>query len=119
MRRKADCDKVALVVPRTGTGRRATLPTVSACPFQRSGRRSAFGFWQVTAGRASFAGAEHAAVIRALGKRVVGDIIEIGRLSPTARPSLATASGCRGCIASLGGTNERRRTTLAPITLPS
>jgi hypothetical protein len=46
--------------------------------------------------------AEHVAVIRALGKRVVGDVIEIGRRLADCRNASATAVGSRGSIANSG-----------------
>jgi hypothetical protein len=47
--------------------------------------------------------AENAEEIRKLGKRVGGDVIEIGRRLTEMKKSAATATGCRGCGVSSGG----------------
>jgi hypothetical protein len=47
--------------------------------------------------------AKHAAAIRRLGKRVVADVIEIGRLLTECKRICGHGNGCRGSTASSNG----------------
>src|SRR5262245_51298515 len=85
-----------IMSPKNGSRREGIAATHSVSEFSNATEPSV-----TPANPQAIAGslAEHAAEIRRLGKRVVGDVIEIGARLTECKASAVMAIGCRGSIA--------------------